>query len=112
LLVCGILLWPFAGFIFFQLRSVAEPPVRLRVDGSQRRVNITTRPLSPSEATRRKNNRNAALKRGAGVNSFLLLQRVLASRRGFYFANRTRHPLAGATFSAANKIEFVFFCQS
>jgi len=50
---------------------------------------------------------------GAPVQSLCLSERVvLASRPRFLFANRTRLPFAGAACPAAQKIEFVFSCQS
>jgi len=44
-----------------------------------------------------------ALGRSASVDSFLRSARVLASRPRFLFANRTRHPLAGAARLAAQQ---------
>jgi hypothetical protein len=49
LLICGVLLWPFAGFLYFQLRSTTYPPVRLNVETPQLGLNFAQRPLSPSE---------------------------------------------------------------
>ena len=49
LLICGVLLWPFAGFVCFQLRSSMYPPVRLNIERPQLGANITEPPLSPSE---------------------------------------------------------------
>ena len=47
------------------------------------------------------------------MQSLCLSERaVLASRPRFLFANRTRLPFAGAVRPAAQKIEFVFSCQS
>ena len=49
--------------------------------------------------------------RFGGARFFLISSpRVLASRP--WFLDRTRLPFAGAAFSAAQKIEFVFSCQS
>ena len=53
-----------------------------------------------------------ALGRSAGVNSSVLQRVVLASRPRFLFEDRTRLPFAGAAHPAAQKIEFVFSCQS
>ena len=47
------------------------------------------------------------------LQSLCLSERVvLASRPRFLFANRTRLPFAGAARPAAQKIEFMFSCQS
>src|ERR1700751_1298006 len=54
-----------------------------------------------------------ALGRSAGVKSLCLSRRVvLASRPRFLSEDRTRLPFAGAARLAAQKIEFVFSCQS
>ena len=53
-----------------------------------------------------------ALGRSAGVNSSVLQRVVLASRPRFLSEDRTRFPFAGAALLAAQKIEFVFSCQS
>jgi hypothetical protein len=33
LTICGVLLWPFAGCLYFQLRPTTYPLVRLNVEG-------------------------------------------------------------------------------
>jgi hypothetical protein len=53
-----------------------------------------------------------ALRRSVGVISLVSSPRVLASEPWFLLNRRTRLPFAGTAFSAAQKIEFVFACQS
>src|SRR5258708_18151549 len=53
-----------------------------------------------------------APRRSACTNSFDSSSRVLASQPWFLFQIRTRLPFAVSAFPAAQKIEFVFSCQS
>src|SRR5580692_2427995 len=53
-----------------------------------------------------------ALGRSVGVKSLPFSARGVASRPRFLSEDRTRLPFAGAARPAAQKIEFVFSCQS
>src|SRR6266852_6971274 len=53
-----------------------------------------------------------ALRRSAGVNSFRFFAACVGLSAVVPILNRTRLPFAGAAFPAAQKIEFVFSCQS